>query len=352
MQYVTGTRDWRYLIDPERGLYPYTVISKAVERPAIPFDNELHEILGQLDTIKGEVVHEALSGGRKLSAGPQWGLYDFSVSSDGILELLFKPVTYYDNLVDWGLARRPQLKKRVMDVSEKKLGDPYALHARVLAANATLQLLKEGSELSYKDEIENGEILHSDAYGPILLNFRDWTQFEYWLTFHNSGGHPKKGDKGDNEIVHNWHYVMKSQLVKEYGIDMNSIVDLRLIGLAENVHTNKPDLLYFALVNETPSQVLKRKGEESDEFLSLVILENLDELYELVERNQEKGKFYFPKSPSRTFYSTLSSTIKERGLDPNTSNNFCPVGEACLASVLQDHGYDLSKVYEKAKVAV
>jgi len=348
MNYVIEAKDWKLLIDSfKHPLNPDKIIAKPFPKLEIPFDNEIHEILCELDTIKSDVVHDAKIKGRKVKAGPQWGLADYKRMSDGTLELHLKPVTYYDALQDWGVAQNPELKKKVLEVSERKLGDTFALYGRVLAANTSIQLLREGIQNSYLHEIENGKELPNDCYGPYLVTFRGADQFDYWLAFHYVGGHPKKGDKAESEVVHDWHRVIASQVAKEIGVGLKYILNPRLRGLAENKHTHKPDLLYEIRINKTPSELFKLEdGTEREELLGLALMNDLDEFKNFVEKNQIKGKIYHPKDTSPVFRYVVKSVISLKGgFDPTTSTNFCPVGEANMALLLQSKGYDMTKIY-------
>ncbi len=356
MAAVIETTNWRIMVGSEP-LNAATISTRAVPRQAVPFDPELHSIQGELEQLTASAVFEAQQDGRKVGAGPQFGLASYEVR-DGTLDIVLKPVTYYTNLQDWKLAKSPVLQRRVMEVSNRVLEDPLALFGRVLAANATIQLLREGAQDSYQTEIESGKVLPEEAYSPILVSFRDPTQFEYWLAFHNVGGHPKKEDTRPGEQLPDWNLVMRNQIKKELGVDPSSIVYLELLGLAENVRTRKPDLLYFSRLNLAPSQVLASQGgEEKEELQGLIPVEGFDELYELLEHNQSKGRIYTRAGSGmdgvhrRMNEFMMRRQIDRRGLDPNTDNNFCPVGEACMALVLQKRGYNVSPIYSPRATA-
>ncbi len=355
---VIETTNWRIMAGaPNTPLNATKVSTHAVPRQAVPFDPELHRIQGELEQLTASAVFEAQQDGRKVGAGPQFGLASYEVN-EGTLELGLKPVTYYTNLQDWKLAKSPVLQKRVMDASSRVLGDPLALFGRVLAANATIQLLREGAQDNYQTEIESGRVLPEDAYGPILVSFRDPTQFEYWLALHNVGGHPKKDDTRPGEQLPDWNLVMRNQIKRELGVNPSSIVYLELLGLAENVRTRKPDLLYFSRLNLAPSQILASQGgEEREELQGLIPVEGFEGLYELLEHNQRKGSIYTRAGSGmdgvhrRMNEFMMRKQIERRGLDPNTDNNFCPVGEACMALALQRKGYDVSPIYNPRATA-
>ncbi len=355
MEYITETKDFKILAHGlDKELNPNKVEVKAVPYQEIPFDNEIHDLLGKLDTLKSEAVYEAKTAGRNISAGPQWGLADYEIKNNTLV-LSFKPVTYYDNMMDWKLAQNPELQKRVLEVSEEKLGDSYALLGRVLAANTSVKVLSEDAYAESKKEIESMKSeetpleLPEEAYNTFILNFRGADQAEYWLNFHNIGGHPKRGDKPEDTVVHDWHYVMTTQLVNELGIDQIDVAKMNAIGLAENTHTRKPDLLFETYINKTAKQILLGEdGIERDESLGLISLNGLGGLYTFVKNNQEKGKIYHPEDVSPAYKFLTNSVIKSKGgLDPNTNSNFCPVGEAQMALELQLNSYDVSEIYNR-----
>jgi len=212
----------------------------------LPLNQEIHKVSAIRDNIKGNVVYEIKLKGRKIRADPQYGLLNYEVK-DGTLKLCLKPVTYYEALVDWKLGQMPEIKEKVERISSKYLDNPYALFGRVLAVNTSIRL--------------------SD--GSYLLTYRDPETFDYWLSFHNVGGHPKEKDKAPDGFVYDWVEVMKTQIENELGIERELISDVKLLGLAHNVHTYKPDLLFESYVNITPEELIRRKGIESERFETL-----------------------------------------------------------------------------------
>lgn len=349
-RYVTETQDWELLVHCLDGkLNPDNIIVKTVSRPSIPFDKEIHQLLGKLDTIKSSTVHEALLSGRKVTAGPQYGLAGYRVPK-GTLEIDLKTVTYYDNLQDWGLAQYPGLQRTAIELGGRKFKNVSTFFGRVLAANATIFLLKEKMGRRYRSKIKRGSEIPKDAYRPILLTFRGADQFDYWLNFHNVGGHPKKDDKEEDGFVYDWHNVMKTQIIKELGLRPKDVAKVELIGLAENMHTYKPDLLFKAYINKTPEEMFSLEaGKEREEIMGKVVLDGPDELYRFMAENQEKGEIHHPSDTSRDYRYLIDSVLnsKDNKLDPTTNTNFCPVGEANWALVLQMKGYDLTPIYTK-----
>lgn len=342
MTFVTQGPNWK-LLEYER-INPDAVISRGVPTRSFPCDEEVHALRCELDKLRYQAISDAEKKGRSVYPGPQWGLVRHALSPDRVLELDFQQVVYYDNMKDWLLAQNKELQNKAMEIGQRKCGDPYAFFARVMGATAVVQLLREDITSSERSRIRNGEII-DDAYGPVVTVFRGSDQFEYWLTFYCAGGHPKKDDRKKDGVPEDWHEVVKSQVVKELSIPIEMIPRPKLMALAENTSTHKPELLYKVRVNMTPKQIYELKGgREELEVLGLTVV-GLDELMDLIKNNQQKGVINHPRDISPQYRHLMRKIVESKGLDPNTSNNFNPPGEAAFALLLQRLGYDFSGVY-------
>ncbi len=318
---VRKTKDWELLVDRiSQPFSPDELVVEHLPRREVPWNGRLLDTLAKMETERTRAVSEMIAAGRKVFDAPQFHLSNYEVR-DGVLRIKLRPTDYFSAVLDNKAASMPEFQAEMMDAGEHAYGDVYALFGRVLAANSVIKL--------------------ADGY---FLQFRGPDVMDYRLAFHNVGGHPKKENRDGRGQVADWHGVMISQIANELGISKEEIESVELMGIAENTHTRKPDLLYTARVGLGISELAEGRGAEDWEQAGKYLVGN-GEIREFLQKNQEKGKIHLPGETPPIARYMFERLIKMHGLDPTTSTNFCPVGEAGLALYLQMEGADLSDIY-------
>lgn len=322
MKILRKGKDWKVLADKLSQRFSKLKVDYIAPLES-KWNKNLIDTLARIETEKVKTVTEMITAGRVVFADPQFGLDSFEVKNN-ILHISLRPTNYFYAALDVKAASMPKFQSERIELGRKFYGNDYALFGRVLAVNSVIEL----------------------GDGSLLMQFRGPEHMDYRLTFHNVGGHPKSDDRNEEGKVTDWQGVMKTQTQRELGILKDEIKSVELIGLAENIHTHKPDLLYVTHVNLTKEEITKRKGPEDWEQMGKIFIDK-DEIVNLLKKNQVKGEIYFPKgTPTTTNYLGIKKLVKTFGLDPTTSNNFCPVGEACLVLYLQMKDQDLSGIYQ------
>ncbi|GEM_PF-2299435 len=265
------------------------------------------------------LFRDAVKNDRNLFAGPQYRLSSYGLLPDGKLLLRLGPTDYREFVgTNMEAGKDPEYMKALIERGMLRLQDENAFFSNTMAICSAIET--------------------SD--GKVVAGLRgDRTRVaEYGRAWHTIGGHPNPSRFAPTraDLID----AMTREITGELLIEEEDITDIRAAGLVRNGYTRKPELLFTSRIG-LPFSAIKesRIADGKDEHFMFFGLDGPEELADFLRKNQ--ANFTFPEGARLT--DEERAIMTPDGLADNTSNHFCPPGEACWTVYLMQKGMDIRR---------
>jgi len=279
--------------------------------------NEDVDFFMRIEKVWADKFKKAIEKGNSLFACPQYRLSSHNELASGQIELELGPTDYRELTgTNVEAGKNPDYMEELIQRGLKKYSDKYAYFSNTLGICSVVKT--------------------SDK--KIILGLRSDTVGEYPRCWHTIGGHPNpmhyqptKADLFDS---------MVREITGELGVDPDEIKNLRLIGIARNNRTKKPELLFQSKVSANFYDIKERRiKDEKDEHLTFFGIESLEELIDFLNKNQKK--FTFPNNHHLS--KKEQAKLKPKKKPDNTLNFLVPPGESNWVMYLKHQGINVLK---------
>lgn len=269
------------------------------------------DIFQRIEETWSAKFRDALEKGKILFAGPQYRLSKYEILADGRMKLALGPTDYREFIGTNAEAGKDSVwLEELYSRGKTRYNDGNAFFSNALAICSVVITADE----------------------KIIIGLRSDKVAEYPRCWHTIGGHPDPKPFLPARKI-DLFKAMEEEIEEELLVDKEEISSIRLSGLAENVHTLKPELVFFTQLTCSFEDLKNRRVENKADEHFRIFGTYTEDLREFLINNQTN--FSFP--PGHPTQISLIPTEKPSA----TSNFFVPSGEAA---------WDLFLMHQKINV--